>query len=98
MNLLNFDNQLGEKGGHIIYVYGIGPHASESDLYTLFQNVGPILRVNVIKNQKTGLGKGYGFVVFEHYEEACFAVQQMNGFIFNNRPLQVAFKAFNKNQ
>ena len=96
--LLNFDNHLGEKGGHIIYVYGIGPHASESDLYTLFQSIGKILRVNVIKNQKTGLGKGYGFVVFEHYEEACYAVQQMNGFFYNNRALQVAFKAFNKNQ
>ena len=35
MNLLNFD-QIGEKGGHIIYVYGIGHHASEFDLYAIF--------------------------------------------------------------
>ena len=43
----------GNNGGHIIYVYGIG-QANESDLYSLFSNCGRILRVNVIKNQKTG--------------------------------------------
>ena len=79
------------SNGNIIYVYGIG-QANESDLYSLFTNCGRILRVNVIKNPKTGQSKGYGFVVFETYEEAYFAVHNMNGFIFNQRPLQVLFK------
>jgi RNA recognition motif-containing protein len=74
--------------GHIIYVYGIG-QANESDLYSLFSNCGRILRVNVIKNQKTGQFKGYGFVVFDTYEEAYYAVHSMNGFMYNHRPLQV---------
>ena len=77
-----------------IYVYGIGPHATESDLYLLFSNYGRILRVNVIKNGKTGQSKGYGFVVFETFEEANLAVHSMNGYLYNNRPLQVSFKSF----
>ena len=76
----------GSSPGHIIYVYGIG-QANESDLYSLFSNCGRILRVNVIKNQKTGQCKGYGFVVFETYEEAYYAVHNMNGFMYNHRPL-----------
>jgi RNA recognition motif-containing protein len=80
------------KTGHIVYVYGIGPNTNESDLYSLFQNIGHIQRVNVIKNQKSGVGKGYGFVVFTTYDEAVLAVQNFNGFIFNNRPLQVSLK------
>jgi RNA recognition motif-containing protein len=76
----------------IVYVYGIGPHASETDLFSLFQHSGRIARVNVIKSQASGVGKGYGFVVFETYEEACNAVRQVNGYIFNNRPLQVSLK------
>jgi RNA recognition motif-containing protein len=84
------------SNGHIIYVYGIGPQATESDLYALFSHCGNILRVNVIKNQKTGQCKGYGFVVFEQYEEAYRAVHSMNGFMYNHRPLQVSFKSFSK--
>ena len=72
-----------------IYVYGIGQQANESDLYSLFNNCGRILRVNVIKNSKTGLCKGFGFVVFDTIEEANFAVHTMNGYIYHNRPLQV---------
>jgi len=81
----------------IIYVYGIGSLASESDLYSLFSQCGRILRVNVIKNPKTGQCKGYGFVVFDTYEEALCAVQNMNGYIYHNRPLQVSLKLFKVN-
>lgn len=80
-------------GSNTIYVYGIGPHATESDLFSLFSNCGRIQRVNVIKNAKTGQSKGFGFVVFETFEEANFAVHSMNGFNFNNRNLQVSFKS-----
>lgn len=85
-------NPIGQGNGNIIYVYGIG-QANESDLYSLFSNCGRILRVNVIKNQKTGQCKGYGFVVFDTYEEAYFAVHNMNGYMYNHRPLQVQLNA-----
>lgn len=85
-------NPIGQSNGHIIYVYGIG-QANESDLYSLFSNCGRILRVNVIKNQKTGQCKGYGFVVFDTYEEAYYAVHNMNGYMYNHRPLQVQLNA-----
>jgi RNA recognition motif-containing protein len=89
-NLLEM-NGGGIGGGqtNTIYVYGIGQQASESDLYSLFSNCGRIARVNVIKNPKTGLCKGFGFVVFDTIEEAGLAVHHMNGFMYNNRPLQV---------
>ena len=90
----NFASALGggKETGQMIYVYGIGSHATESDLYSLFSTFGRISRVNVVKNPKTGTCKGYGFVLFETYDEACYAVQNMNGFSYNNRPLQVSLK------
>lgn len=42
------------NNGQLVYVYGIGQNATESELYSLFSTCGRILRVNVIKNQKTG--------------------------------------------
>jgi len=91
-NKVNNSSTIGSANGHIIYVYGIG-QANESDLYSLFSNCGRILRVNVIKNQKTGQCKGYGFVVFDTYEEAFYAVHNMNGYMYNHRPLQVQLNA-----
>ena len=32
--------------------------------------------------------------MFETYEEAYFAVHNMNGYMYNHRPLQVSFKSF----
>jgi len=87
-NKLGNNNNNSSSNGHIIYVYGIG-QANESDLYSLFSHCGRILRINVIKNQKTGQCKGYGFVVFDSYEEAYFSVHNMNGYMYNHRPLQV---------
>lgn len=43
------------------------------------------------------LRTGYGFVRYETHDEAAFAVQAMNGVMYNNRPLQVSFKKDNKN-
>ena len=53
----------GSANEYIIYVHGIG-QSNEYELYSLFSNCRRILRVNVVKNQKTGQCKGYGFVVF----------------------------------
>ncbi|RNA37830.1 Sex-lethal -like protein [Brachionus plicatilis] len=90
LDSVNMDSKLGTS---TIYVYGIGAHATEADLFSLFSNCGRIQRVNVIKNPKTGQSKGFGFVVFETFDEANFAVHSMNGFNFNNRSLQVSFKS-----
>lgn len=92
MDMIKPNSGMNNGNGHIIYVYGIG-QANESDLYSLFSNCGRILRVNVIKNQKTGQCKGYGFVVFDTYEEAYYAVHNMNGYMYNHRPLQVQLNA-----
>jgi RNA recognition motif-containing protein len=100
---LGVDNKLSGSAGNnmasgntsnVIYVYGIGPQATESDLYSLFSNCGRIVRVNVIKNPKTTQCKGYGFVMFETYEEAYYAVHSMNGYMYHNRPLQVSLTSF----
>ncbi len=81
---------------NIIYVYGIGEYATESDLYSLFSKFGPIQRVNVIKNSKTGKCKGYGFVEFETFEKTCEAVEKMNGYRYHHKNLQVSLKFSNQ--
>jgi len=70
----------------ILYVYNIGPNATEGDLYALFGKFGRITKVNVIN------GKGYGFVHMPIPMEASEAVRSLNGMVHNNKVLQVSVK------
>jgi len=81
--------------GHALYVYGIGSLATELDLYALFAPFGAIVKVFVVREAATRAGKGFGFVTFGDYRDACLAVQTLNGYPFHKnsmRPLQVSFK------
>lgn len=46
------------KGGHVVYVYGIGQRATQDELFTLFSQFGRVLRVDIIIDFNTGLCKG----------------------------------------
>lgn len=85
----------GESLGHTLYIYGIGSQANELDLYALFAPFGAIVKVHVMRDIATRAGKGFGFVTFGDYHDACLAVQTLNGYPFQKnsmRPLQVSFK------
>lgn len=80
------------KGGHVVYIYGIGQRATQEEIYALFQPFGRVLRVDIIIDFNTGLCKGYAFVAMEQYQEAQMAIQSLNGTSFHGRQLQVRFK------
>ncbi|CAF1608425.1 unnamed protein product, partial [Adineta ricciae] len=80
------------KGGHVVYIYGIGQRATQEEIYALFQPFGRVLRVDIIIDFNTGLCKGYAFVAMEQYQEAQMAVQSLNATPFHGRQLQVRFK------
>jgi hypothetical protein len=80
------------KGGHVVYIYGIGQRATQEEIFALFQPFGRVLRVDIIIDFNTGLCKGYAFVAMEQYQEAQMAVQSLNATPFHGRQLQVRFK------
>ncbi|CAF1197168.1 unnamed protein product, partial [Didymodactylos carnosus] len=80
------------KGGHVVYVYGIGQRATQTELQMLFEQFGRVLRVDVIIDFNTSLCKGYAFVAMERYQDAQAAIQNLNRMPFHGRQLQVRFK------
>lgn len=44
-----------------------------------------------VVRSKTQASKGYGFVKFQHVQQALEAIRTFNGFILNNHPLEVKF-------
>jgi len=84
---------LSEKG-YVLFVYNIGTDTDEYALWQLFSVYGAVQRVNVMRDAQRKQGKGYGFVTMANYDEAVWAIQNLNGYTYSdNKPLQVSFKS-----
>jgi len=63
---------------------------TDDGLKELFQAFGKITSHRVIYNKQVGASMGYGFVRFEHKENAAQAIKIMNGLKIDNKRLKVA--------
>jgi ELAV like protein 2/3/4 len=79
--------------GHIVFAYNIGPMTSEVDVRQLFELYGSVVKVDVIWDYAKNMGKGYAFVTMPNYEEAEYAITQLDGYNYAGKPLQVSFKS-----
>jgi len=78
---------------HILFVYNIGPETDEGQMFRMFSDFGPVLRVNVIRRGGSGESRGYGFVTMKYYDDAVCAIHTLDGQKYiTNKPLQVSFK------
>lgn len=71
-----------------IYVGNLSYQTAETDLSTLFEQVGHVESVNIITDRDTGRSKGFGFVEMGN-EEADKAIAQFNGAELNGRTITV---------
>lgn len=72
-----------------IFVGNLVWTATESDLLALFQPHGKVTRVQLILDRQTGQSRGFGFVEMEDDAEAQRAIEALNGFNYQGRPLTV---------
>src|SRR5271170_167356 len=72
-----------------IYVGNLAWGCTSDDLYALFQEHGAVKRAQVIMDKETGRSRGFGFVEMEDDGAAQKAIDALNGFDFNGRPLTV---------
>jgi RNA recognition motif-containing protein len=72
-----------------IYVGNLVWSATADDLLEIFGQYGKVARAQVITDRETGRSRGFGFVEMENDEEAQKAIEALNGFQHENRPLTV---------
>lgn len=72
-----------------IRVSNLSEDTLESDLRELVAPFGPVSRVHVGIDRKTGLCRGFGFVDFVKKEDAERAVLKLNGYGYDNLILRV---------
>lgn len=63
--------------------------ADEEKLRIVFTVCGAIESVRIVRDKKTGVGKGFGFVTFAESSGAMFAVKQHKKAMLDGRPLRI---------
>ena len=72
-----------------IYVGNISWGASEADLESAFGEYGAVDSATIIKDHETGRSRGFGFVEMPDDSEGQSAIDALNGFMLDGRPLKV---------
>ncbi|XP_052171418.1 uncharacterized protein LOC127787415 [Diospyros lotus] len=72
-----------------VRVTNLSEDTREPDLHELFCTFGPVSRVYVAIDQKTGMSRGFGFVNFVNKEDAERAIAKLNGYGYDNLILRV---------
>src|SRR5271167_4335797 len=71
-----------------IYVGNLPFSASEAEVRTLFSQHGTVEAVSLPTDRETGRPRGFGFVEMSQ-ADAARAIQSLNGYSLNGRPLRV---------
>eukprot|EP01054_Gregarina_sp_Poly1_P000539 Gregarina_sp_Poly_1__538@NODE_112_length_13900_cov_236_895034_g99_i0_p2_GENE_NODE_112_length_13900_cov_236_895034_g99_i0NODE_112_length_13900_cov_236_895034_g99_i0_p2_ORF_typecomplete_len664_score95_16RRM_1/PF00076_22/4_9e19RRM_1/PF00076_22/1_6e16RRM_1/PF00076_22/1_6e18RRM_5/PF13893_6/0_0015RRM_5/PF13893_6/0_00014RRM_5/PF13893_6/0_025RRM_5/PF13893_6/1e04RRM_7/PF16367_5/0_00013RRM_7/PF16367_5/0_1RRM_7/PF16367_5/0_0041DUF1866/PF08952_11/0_00091DUF1866/PF08952_11/0_3DUF1866/PF08952_11/0_9Limkainb1/ len=74
-----------------LFIFHLPSDWREAELKEAFASFGNILSAKVVK-RPDGSSKGYGFVCFEHQQDALAAAAQMNGFSVGGKRLKVSLK------
>ena len=75
--------------GRKLYVGNLPYSAAEQDLQELFEKVGPVESVTVMRDMATGRARGFAFVEMSSDEEATKAISELHEHSMDGRPLVV---------
>ncbi len=81
-----------DTSGWCLFVYNLPlDFIDDNILWQLFCPFGAVQNTKLIKDQERR-SKGFGFVTMTNYDEAVVAIQALNGYVLQDRILQVSFK------
>ncbi len=72
-----------------LYVGGLAPDVTETDLQALFSQHGGVTEANIVLDRFTHKSRGFGFVTMANDEAAQTAIQKLNGTSFKGRTITV---------
>jgi RNA recognition motif-containing protein len=76
--------------GATVYVGNLNYKKDEIEVRNLFRKHGKVIRVKLMKDPKTSLKKGFGFVQMPNKEDALKAIKEFDGKQMDGRTLKVS--------
>jgi translation initiation factor 3 subunit G len=80
----------GRDDGNSVRISNLSEDATENDVQELCRNFGPVRRVYLATDKRTGLPRGFAFVDFHNKSDAEKAIETLNGYGYDNLILSVA--------
>ncbi|KAI8379255.1 uncharacterized protein BYT42DRAFT_613585 [Radiomyces spectabilis] len=74
-----------------LYIRNLDLRLRSSHLFNAFRSFGHIVSACVMRDRRTKDSRGFGFVSFSTANEACYAMQKMNGTCLMSRRISIAF-------
>jgi RNA recognition motif-containing protein len=72
-----------------IYVGNLPWSTTMDELHQMFAQYGQVVRAQIVTDRETGRSRGFGFVEMANEPEAQAAIDALNHFEMNGRPLTV---------
>eukprot|EP00038_Savillea_parva_P003850 m.130988 g.130988 ORF g.130988 m.130988 type:complete len:301 (+) comp11301_c0_seq3:97-999(+) len=72
-----------------IFVGDLGNEVSDEGLARAFQHYPSIVKAKVVRDKRSGKGRGYGFVSFKDPTDYSRAMKEMHGKYIGNRPVKL---------
>ncbi len=72
-----------------IYVGNLSYDMTDEELQQVFEEYGPVTKVNIIIDRDSGRSKGFGFVEMESSDDGEKAIQELDGQEVKGRSLKV---------
>ncbi|KAG7172586.1 transformer-2 protein homolog alpha-like isoform X6 [Homarus americanus] len=72
-------------------VFGLSVYTTERELHSIFDKFGPLEKVQVVLDSKTGKSRGFAFVYFESIKDAAEAKDECSGMEIDGRRIRVDF-------
>lgn len=79
-----------DYAGATIYVGNLNYQKDEIGLRNLFRKYGKVRRVKLIRDEKTQLKKGFGFIQMPNMTDADAAIKALDGKVLDGRTLKVS--------
>src|SRR5262249_3903740 len=83
------DEERERRMNNRLYVGNLSYDVTTDGLRACFAEVGNVTDTHVVKDRDTGRARGFAFVTMATEAEATHAVAQLNGAMFEGRPLRV---------
>ncbi|KAL8449190.1 hypothetical protein Emag_003710 [Eimeria magna] len=77
------------KDSCYIYISGLDPRLTEGDVAIVFSQWGEPIDIVLVRDQKTGVPRGFGFLGYEDQRSTILAVDNANGMKLLQRTLRV---------
>ncbi|XP_037938892.1 transformer-2 protein homolog beta-like [Teleopsis dalmanni] len=86
-----YGNRFNPKPNKVVGVFGLSQRTTPEIVNMIFEGFGKVKKVILIRDKKTQLSRGFGFIHYKHLSDAKYAVARCKYLCIHGRNIRVDF-------